>query len=111
VYRGVVGWDSFEPWLSRVEELDPQKIWSIAEVVPPEWYGGDLSEIEMLMERLLERRSRIRELITLFRESSREPFPNWMKGATAVLERQFPGPGWGRYCSWTDYVIVVVTLR
>jgi hypothetical protein len=94
VYKGVIGWGSFEPWLSRVEELDPQKIWSIAEVVPPEWYGGDLTEIEMLIERLLERRSRIRELITLFRESSREPFPNWMKVATAVLKRQFSEPGW-----------------
>ena len=94
VYRHVIGWESFEPWLSRVQELDPQKIWSIAETVPPEWYGGDLAEIEMLIERLLERRSRILELITLFRESSREPFPNWMKAATAILERQFPEPGW-----------------
>lgn len=94
VYRGVTEWESFEPWLSRAEEFDPQKIWSIAEIIPPEWYGGNLTEIEMLIERLLERRSRIRELITLFRESSREPFPNWMKPGTVVLERQFPEPGW-----------------
>jgi len=94
VYRGVAGWESFEPWLSRVEELDAQKVWSIAETVPPEWYGGDLAEIETLIERLLERRKRVRELITLFRESSREPFPNWMKSTTGVLERQFPEPGW-----------------
>jgi hypothetical protein len=86
VYRGVTSWESFEPWLSRVQELDPQKIWSIAETIPSEWYGGDLEEIETLIERLLERRGRIRELITLFRESSREPFPNWMKVATAVLK-------------------------
>jgi hypothetical protein len=94
VYRGVAGWESFEPWLSRVEELDAQKVWSIAETVPPEWYGGDLAEIETLIERLLARRKRVRELITLFRESSREPFPNWMKSTTGVLERQFPEPGW-----------------
>jgi hypothetical protein len=80
--------------LSRAEGLDPQKIWSIAEIVPPEWYGGNLAEIEMLIERLLERRSRIRELITLFRESSRAPFPNWMKPEAAALERQFPAPSW-----------------
>lgn len=94
VYRGVTNWDSFEPWLSRVEELDPQKIWSIAEIVPPEWYGGDLSDMEQLIEQLLERRGRIRELITQFRESSREPFPNWMKNAGNVIERQFPEPVW-----------------
>ncbi|WP_216841253.1 HipA family kinase [Acidobacterium sp. S8] len=94
VYRGVTNWDSFEPWLNRVTELDPQKIWSIAETVPPEWYGGDLTEMEMLIERLLERRERIGELITLFRESSREPFPNWMKPPANVTAGQFPEPGW-----------------
>lgn len=94
VYRSVAGWESFEPWLSRVQELDPQKIWSIAEIVPPEWYGGDLTEIERLVEQLLERRSRIPELITLFRESSRQPFPNWMKATTIAVDRQFPEPGW-----------------
>ena len=94
VYRGVTSWESFEPWLSRVQELDPQKIWSIAETVPPEWYGGDLTEIETLIEKLLDRRDRIPELITLFRESSREPFPNWMKASKDVLRGQFPEPGW-----------------
>jgi len=94
VYRGVIGWESFDPWLSRVEELDAEKIWSVVETVPPEWYGGDLAEIETLVERLLERRGRIRDLITSFRESSREPFPNWMKAATEMLERQFPEPNW-----------------
>jgi len=80
--------------LSRVEDLDPQNVWSIAELVPPEWYGGNLTDIEILVEQLLERRNRIRELITLFRESSREPFPNWMKAGKDMLERQFPEPGW-----------------
>ena len=94
VYRSVKGWESFEPWLSRVQEFDPQIVWSIAETVPPEWYGGDLGEIEILIERLLERRVRIQELISLFRESSREPFPNWMKTTTVVLDRQFPEPEW-----------------
>src|ERR1700742_2921064 len=93
-YRGVTGWDSFEPWLSRVEDLDPQNVWSIAELVPPEWYGGNLTDIEILVEQLLERRNRIRELITLFRESSREPFPNWMKAEKDMLGRQFPEPKW-----------------
>ena len=94
VYRGVTGWESFEPWLGRVQELDPQKIWSIAETVPPEWYGGNLAEMEMLVEQLLKRRELIPELITHFRESSRGPFPNWMKSETMAMNRQFPEPGW-----------------
>ena len=94
VYRGVTNWDSFEPWLSRVEGLDPQTIWSIAETVPPEWYGGNLSDMEQLIEQILVRRKRIRELITMFRESSRAPFSNWMKAPENHLERQFPEPAW-----------------
>ena len=30
VYVSVRGWDSFEPWLSRLETLDPQTIWENA---------------------------------------------------------------------------------
>lgn len=77
VYRHVTGWDSFEPWLSRVEAFDAGALWRIAEAVPPEWYGGDLRTIEQLMETMLVRRGRVRELIMAFRNSVREPFPNW----------------------------------
>jgi hypothetical protein len=77
VYAQVRSWDSFEPWLSRVEEFAAEGLWEIAEEIPPEWYGGDLCEIEVLMETLLKRRSRVRELIREFKESHREPFPNW----------------------------------
>ena len=80
VYAGVCGWDSFEPWLKRVEQMEPDTIWQVAEAVPPRWYGGDMADMERLVLRLLERRERIRELIVQFRESSREPFPKWMQG-------------------------------
>ncbi len=77
VYRGVTGWASFEPWLSRIENLAPETAWAIAEIIPPEWYGGELSALELLMDRLLARRARVRELIVGFGESARRPFPNW----------------------------------
>jgi hypothetical protein len=77
VYRGVTGWASFEPWLSRIENFAPETAWGIAEMIPPEWYGGDLSALEGLLERLLARRARVRELIVGFGESARRPFPNW----------------------------------
>jgi hypothetical protein len=96
VYRGVTGWESFEPWLSRIEELDESRVWAIAETVPPEWYGGELSELEQLIERLLARRSRLRELVDGFRESDRKPFPNWMKPGGKVETGQFPEPEWAQ---------------
>jgi hypothetical protein len=77
VYARVRGWDSFEPWLSRIERFEAERLWAIAEEVPPGWYGGDLRTIERLMEQLLERRARVRELIDSFRGSDRRPFPNW----------------------------------
>jgi hypothetical protein len=89
VYAGVTGWESFEPWLSRVEEMRADTLWAIAEVVPPEWYGGDTVVIERLMEQMLMRRSRVRELIGWFRDSNREPFPMWEKKVSAVVPRQF----------------------
>ncbi|MDE3104431.1 MAG: phosphatidylinositol kinase [Acidobacteriota bacterium] len=90
VYTGVTGWKSFEPWLSRMEEMPAETLWSVAEAVPPEWYGGDVRELEQLVEKLLLRRSRIRELVTAFRDSSRAPFPNWNHRSTAVVPQQFP---------------------
>jgi hypothetical protein len=77
VYRSVTGWASFEPWLSRIENLAPETAWAIAEIIPPEWYGGDLSALELMIDRLLARRARVRELIVGFGESARRPFPNW----------------------------------
>ena len=89
VYAGVTGWKSFEPWLSRVENLPADKLWAIAEAVPPEWYGGDLADIERLMESLLLRRGRVREMISSFRDSSREPFPFWGRSVKLALPKQF----------------------
>ena len=89
VYARVTGWSSFEPWLSRVEGLDAGKLWAIAEAVPPEWYGGDTAEIEDLMQRMIDRRERVRDLIESFRDSSREPFPNWNRTAKVSVPRQF----------------------
>jgi hypothetical protein len=81
VYRSVTGWANFEPWLRRMETMEPESVWAIAETIPPEWYGGDLSALEQLIERLLSRRARLRELIVAFKDSSRAPFPNWGTGA------------------------------
>ncbi len=94
VYRGITGWASFEPWLSRLENLTPETAWAIAETIPPEWYGGNLSALEMLVERLLARRARVRELIVAFRESARRPFPNWGGEEGEGRGRRLGGQGW-----------------
>ncbi len=79
VYRGVTDWMSFEPWLTRLEKLPAETVWAHAAEIPPEWYGGDMGEMEELVERLLRRQSRIRELIEGFAVSDRRPFPKWVE--------------------------------
>jgi hypothetical protein len=72
-----MGWEAFEPALSRAEEMDAHTIWRYAAGIPEEWYEGDRDGLDRLVEALHNRRGAIRKLITEFRRSSRNPFPNW----------------------------------
>lgn len=78
VYRGVRGWQSFEPWLTRIIEMDAETVWHCAEDIPVEWYG-ETADMERLVETLLKRRPRVAELILAFKNSTRTPFPNWQE--------------------------------
>jgi hypothetical protein len=89
VYREVKGWESFEPWLTRLETIPAEKVWEVANDVPPDWYGGDQCDMEALIEKLLTRRSRVRELIEAFGNSDRKPFPKW-----GVAGKESPDTSW-----------------
>jgi hypothetical protein len=80
VYQHVRGWDSFSPWLERVESFDPEIVEEIAGEIPPEWTGNDWQALGRLVAAIVERRGKIRELIAAFRDSSRKPFPAWGEG-------------------------------
>jgi hypothetical protein len=84
VYEWIRDWEAFEPWLSRLEQLDAQQIWQCVEAVPPDWYGSDFEALEKLVESLVKRRGRVRALITEFRNSSRQPFPYWTAAGMVV---------------------------
>ena len=78
VYQSVTALDSFEPWLGRVEQrMTRAVVGEIAEQIPPEWYDDQFDRFEELLERLDQRRTRIRELLTEARDSGRQPFINW----------------------------------
>ena len=83
VYERIESWNDFAPWLSRIERFSPKLLRSIADEIPCEWYG-DRDELQCLLDCLLERRSIVRQLIEDFRNSSRNPFPNW------IMERSTP---------------------
>lgn len=78
VYQNVKGWESFEPVLSRAEQMGYSDLWKLTEGMPEEWWarhGPD--DLPRLIESLHQRRSLIRNLIKDFRNSSRDPFPKW----------------------------------
>jgi hypothetical protein len=77
VYAGITGWDSFEPWLSRIEGFPESSLWPLVDQIPPEWYDSAGDKLERLLSQLLERRSLVRDLVLSFKNSSRNPFPNW----------------------------------
>jgi len=78
VYESVRGIESFEPWLSRVEnKIAETELEEAASEIPPEWYSFDPDALEQLLEQLLRRRKRVRELIFSAWKSSAQPFPNW----------------------------------
>jgi hypothetical protein len=77
VYERVTGWSSFEPTLSRIENIKLSDLTSIAAEIPPEWCQHDSRGLTRLTRTLHERRSLVRNLITSFRNSTRSPFANW----------------------------------
>jgi hypothetical protein len=81
VYEGVMGWEAFEPALTRAEEMDADTIWGCAAAISEEWYEGDRDGLDRLVETLHQRRGVIRNLITEFRRSSRNPFANWRESS------------------------------
>jgi hypothetical protein len=52
--------------------------------IPEEWYEGDRDGLHRLVDELHNRRHMIRRLISIFRESNRNPFPNWRDVPTSI---------------------------
>jgi hypothetical protein len=84
VYQGVTGWETFEPALTRAEEMDADTIWRCAAEIPEEWYEGDREGLHRLVEAIYNRRPIIRGLISEVRRSSRNPFPHWRDSPTSA---------------------------
>ena len=81
MYSHIRGWNSFGPWLTRIENLSEDVIWNVASEIPPDWYGSQWGEMEKLVRALIDRRSIVRELIVAFATSQRRPFPEWREAA------------------------------
>jgi hypothetical protein len=77
VYEGVIGMETFDPWIRRAKSINSRALEEFVKEVPPEWYDDDFDALHRLVEQLLRRVSRLEELILDAKRSSRQPFPNW----------------------------------
>jgi HipA-like kinase len=78
VYQAVIGLDSFEPWLERLENrIGERMLDGISSEIPPEWYDFEQDALCHLLEQLSARRHRVRNLILAAKDNYRQPFPNW----------------------------------
>ncbi len=77
VYENVRGLESFEPFLSCVEDLDAAELEDSVRDIPEEWCGGEPEQLMRLAQRLFDRRRRVRQAIIDAKNSSLAPFPNW----------------------------------
>jgi len=77
VYEKVRGLRSFEPYLSRVENLEPTELERCLQGIPAAWCGAEAAQIERLAEKLYERRRKLRQAIVDAKNCALRPFPNW----------------------------------
>jgi hypothetical protein len=77
VYDAVHSLESFEPWLSMVENFPPEMIDSAWRQIPSSWCLGDEDALEQLLETLLKRRGLVPELIESVRQKRVSAFSGW----------------------------------
>ncbi len=78
VYEQVRGLESFEPFLTRIENLDAARLEECVRGIPDDWCAPEREQLERLLEKIYERRRRLRQAIVDAKNSSLHPFPNWV---------------------------------
>ena len=77
VYDEVRSLDSFQPWLDLVENFPVEVIDSAWKEIPRAWIVDDEEALEQLLEKLLKRRPRVKDLISESRKHRGNAFVNW----------------------------------
>jgi len=77
VYAQIRSLDDFQPWLDRVVHFPEEVIDRAYKQIPPEWIDGEEEEFERVLEKLMDRRKRVPDLIAETRHLKTNPFPNW----------------------------------
>lgn len=70
-----------ETCLERVECFSEETLIQIASAIPDDWLEGENGRFGHLLEKLLDRRKRVRSLLVRILESDAEPFRSWRRWA------------------------------
>jgi len=92
VYENVEGFKSFEPFLSRIENLERSQIEECVQQMPEEWCEPNPSQLTQLADRLYQRRRDLRQAIIDAKNSSLKPFPNWRETRGVARSKQDSWP-------------------
>lgn len=77
VYSKVRSIGDFDPWLTRVMNFPEQVLDRALRQIPPDWIGNDDDDLDRMLNRLLDRRKRIPELLYSCRDAIGNSFPLW----------------------------------
>jgi hypothetical protein len=78
VYEGVIGMESFAPWLERMEKQVTERVLAeLGEEIPPAWYDDDYDALVRLLEQIHRRKALVPELLVAAQRCSRQPFRGW----------------------------------
>lgn len=77
VYEEVRSLDSFQPWLDIVESFPVEVMDSAWKQIPRNWVQDDEEALEAVLEALLKRRKRVRDLLEDVKRERPNAFPNW----------------------------------
>ncbi len=77
VYERVRSLEDFQPWLDQVVNFPEEVVDEAYKQVPLEWLEGEDGALEKLLERLIERRRRVPDLILECRAAKAALFPSW----------------------------------
>jgi hypothetical protein len=78
IYDEVRSLDTFQPWLDMVQNFPDSVIDSAWKEIPRTWLDdNDAAELEVMLETLLRRRSRVPELLWEMQRKHTKAFANW----------------------------------
>jgi hypothetical protein len=77
VYENVMGLESFEPFLTRIENFSTGDLENCIHDIPKDWCEPDATKLSHLAETLYARRRQVRQALIDVKNCALDPFPNW----------------------------------